>query len=648
MSSPFKFLDAYTREDKDLFFGREEEVDSLLEMVKKNRLVLIYGPSGAGKTSLVQCGLGNRFHPTDWYPILIRRNEDINRSLGEAVTQGLEGREFGHITEAIQELYVEYLRPVYLIFDQLEELLILGSQEEQKQFVEAIARIQEAQMPCRILFILREEYLAHLYHFEKAIPRLFTRRLRVEPMSRASLREVVTRSCTAFHITFEDNDQNPEQIIDNVSRGKAGVSLPYLQVYLDRLYQADFQRTYERERQGEELPELTFTTREIEAFGAIENVLDKFLTEQRQQIQAALKQQYPSIDDGLVQQVLDAFVSERGTKRPISFHMEEQLIQVDSEAYPFLASLPDKVRTDCLQALQRSRILNDEGNVYELAHDSLAALIDEARTDEQRQRNEAKKRISNAYAEYQASGLFLNRKQLISIEDFLDELKPSLRPETIAFVQQSYEHAEQAEQAALEEERRKRRQAWRVAGGMGLLALLTLIAAVIAFNYYNKAQKATEQALNRAFDASYMNALLFKKEGQYPEALERINAIGLPGLRPSARDSLAQARQTIRQLQMAIEKGDSLARAGKLREALLEFNNAYSISPDSVILRSIRQKETELETEFNILIKRGDAMVVANNYKRAVQAFSTALELKPEDDTTRLKLNKYLKLVKPN
>ena len=90
MRSPFKFLDAYTREDKGIFFGRTEEVDALQEMVAKNRLALIYGPSGAGKTSLVQCGLANRYHPTDWYPLFIRRNEDINRSLEEALANGLE------------------------------------------------------------------------------------------------------------------------------------------------------------------------------------------------------------------------------------------------------------------------------------------------------------------------------------------------------------------------------------------------------------------------------------------------------------------------------------------------------------------------------------------------------------------------------
>ena len=61
MKSPFKFLDAYTLKDKEVFFGREEEVANLYQMVNKNRLILVYGQSGTGKTSLVQCGLAGEF-----------------------------------------------------------------------------------------------------------------------------------------------------------------------------------------------------------------------------------------------------------------------------------------------------------------------------------------------------------------------------------------------------------------------------------------------------------------------------------------------------------------------------------------------------------------------------------------------------------
>ncbi len=68
LHSPFKFLDPYGRDDISIFFGRDEEVETLYQHIQKNRLVLVYGTSGTGKTSIVQCGLMNRMYDTDWYP----------------------------------------------------------------------------------------------------------------------------------------------------------------------------------------------------------------------------------------------------------------------------------------------------------------------------------------------------------------------------------------------------------------------------------------------------------------------------------------------------------------------------------------------------------------------------------------------------
>ncbi|MFZ4428613.1 MAG: ATP-binding protein, partial [Saprospiraceae bacterium] len=73
----FKFLDAYTKEDKDRFFGREEDEAQLYEMSFNTRLMLIYGASGTGKTSLVQCGLSRRFGNTRWKEVYVRRGGDI-------------------------------------------------------------------------------------------------------------------------------------------------------------------------------------------------------------------------------------------------------------------------------------------------------------------------------------------------------------------------------------------------------------------------------------------------------------------------------------------------------------------------------------------------------------------------------------------
>ena len=54
---PFKFLDPYGPEDRAIFFGRESETAILYAQFYKSRLTLVYGESGTGKTSLIDCGV---------------------------------------------------------------------------------------------------------------------------------------------------------------------------------------------------------------------------------------------------------------------------------------------------------------------------------------------------------------------------------------------------------------------------------------------------------------------------------------------------------------------------------------------------------------------------------------------------------------
>lgn len=87
--SPFKFLSAYQKEDKNIFFGRQKESAQLYNAVFASKLTLLYGASGTGKTSLVQCGLGNLFFDTDWLPLFIRRGTDINQSVYKKLQESI-------------------------------------------------------------------------------------------------------------------------------------------------------------------------------------------------------------------------------------------------------------------------------------------------------------------------------------------------------------------------------------------------------------------------------------------------------------------------------------------------------------------------------------------------------------------------------
>ncbi|UCG93593.1 MAG: ATP-binding protein, partial [Candidatus Aerophobus sp.] len=117
--SPFKFLDAYTKEDRDIFFGRDNEIEELYQRVFESKTLLICGVSGTGKSSLIQCGLANKFEESDWLPVNIRRGTNIVESLVSSLSKvSLTSLSISSIddktikpeaiVEAIQSLYLDH------------------------------------------------------------------------------------------------------------------------------------------------------------------------------------------------------------------------------------------------------------------------------------------------------------------------------------------------------------------------------------------------------------------------------------------------------------------------------------------------------------------------------------------------------------
>ena len=55
--NPFPGLRPFTFEESHLFFGREGQVDEILDKLAKNKSVAVLGSSGSGKSSLIYCGV---------------------------------------------------------------------------------------------------------------------------------------------------------------------------------------------------------------------------------------------------------------------------------------------------------------------------------------------------------------------------------------------------------------------------------------------------------------------------------------------------------------------------------------------------------------------------------------------------------------
>ena len=490
IKSPFKFLDYYDRNDADIFFGREDEEKIMYQLVRKNRFVLVYGPSGSGKTSLVQCGLARQFEPSEWIPIYIRRGNNINISLLTELKArykldinpyDLQNSAL-QLKRMIEVIRKQDLRPIYLIFDQFEELLILGNEREKATFKELLREIVEqySTLSCNVVLLLREEYFAWLDPFEKDLQGISENRLRVEPMRAEEVKKVIQKSCAAFNITLENPERNTEQIISVLS-GKNAISLPYLQVYLDQLW-----KTAEKKQPNapikENLPELKFTTDDIRAFGNFKDVLFRFLKQQAEGIQKELIKEFPGEEEDCIANILDCFVTLEGTKLPVPYALIRNTYKLDNKAPNYLQTLRPRVLKFALDKLEENRILRNDGSTFELAHDALSKLIDNQRDSKRRRENEIRMEVLKGFETWTKDPKeFLSYKKVKQYESLIHGL--NLEKQQLEFFNRSKEFREDEELEKMKSVRKFNRMKFVVS----FLIILLLLGFFIWNQLLNKA-----------------------------------------------------------------------------------------------------------------------------------------------------------------
>jgi tetratricopeptide (TPR) repeat protein len=252
-SSPFRGLFPFGESDASHFFGREEAIQSLLEMVKQKRLIVIVGPSGSGKSSLIFAGLlprlragaltGSeawRYLPTivpgsDPESSLLKATCPSATDVGEWIAKHrtkLKGspeyfRELIHTT-----LFSRDDRPALVVIDQFEELFTLTSDHDTRtQFVSSLlSLIETASSEDRIILIIREDFLERAKQFPTFITPLAL--FRPPVLTAPELRRVIEEPAKNIGLKFQ------EGIVDDLIKEVIGdpSALPLLQFALQQLW----------------------------------------------------------------------------------------------------------------------------------------------------------------------------------------------------------------------------------------------------------------------------------------------------------------------------------------------------------------------------------------------------------------------------
>jgi WD40 repeat protein/energy-coupling factor transporter ATP-binding protein EcfA2 len=425
MKSPFKFLDSYSLADREIFFGCDQEITDLYRKVFESKILLVYGVSGTGKSSLINCGLASRFDESDWLPVNVRRGSNIVESLDDAINKQAISplKKNLTISEKIQSLYLDHFKPVFLVFDQFEELFIFGSQEERTDFIRLIKEVVRSKTQCRIILVIREEFLAGITEFEEMLPEIFANRFRVEKMKRVNAILTVKGPCNVHKIKTEDGFA--DELVDKLIPTGQEIELTFLQIYLDRIFRIAAAEKKENEP-------IKFSKELLTRAGSVSDLLGQFLEEQIREME----------DPETGMTILKSFVSIQGTKRQMA---EKEIL--DSIG-AFGTEITEQNLLRYLTKFVDLRILRerDEAGRFELRHDALAAKIYEKFTLQDREVVEVKQFVENAYQ------TFNTRKTYLSADD-LEYLAPYgkrlfLPPALDQFVKQSRDKL-QSQQRAL-------------------------------------------------------------------------------------------------------------------------------------------------------------------------------------------------------
>jgi len=232
--SPYRGLAAFGTDDAPFYFGRDELAESLAERVADGPGPLVVtGPSGSGKSSLLRAGLIPRLRSTD--PLLacliFTPGADPLNALDRRVAAltGTPARELAKPDQLVAALRA--IRPV-IVVDQFEELFTACRDESlRRRFVAALCAISR-QDAARVVLGVRADFYGHCAIFPELVAAL-ERPVIVGPMGTAQLRDAIEKPAAQAGLALQDG--LAELLIQELgatggtaSDGRGGGTLPLL------------------------------------------------------------------------------------------------------------------------------------------------------------------------------------------------------------------------------------------------------------------------------------------------------------------------------------------------------------------------------------------------------------------------------------
>ena len=246
--NPYRGLQAFQGEHRLLFFGRDAEVQGVLELLRTRGLVVVAGDSGVGKSSLCRAGVlpdvlaGALEGGRRWACVTVVPGARPAEALADAIATQL-GLEPVALLEQILAEPAQACRVVQravppdaglLVFvDQLEELVSVAEPGQAMQVARFLTELGGVARAFRVLATVRGDFLTRLAALPGLGPALPPSLHLLAPLSAEGIREAIVGPAAARGVHFE-TDAMVDRLVEATQRAQG--ALPLLQFALAQLW----------------------------------------------------------------------------------------------------------------------------------------------------------------------------------------------------------------------------------------------------------------------------------------------------------------------------------------------------------------------------------------------------------------------------
>jgi energy-coupling factor transporter ATP-binding protein EcfA2 len=201
---PYPGMVPFKQDESQHFYGRDDEIGKMIELLQQHRLLFVIGPSGSGKSSLVFAGLlphlstAEDFPPTFWRVHSMRPGAQPTKTLVD-----LLAGDFSQQPDLITTILTTPppAERLLLVIDQFEELFTQAERGEQMRFIAALLSLRGFEN-CVLLITMRADFYPELMS-STLWPILPSQRLEIAPLRGAALHEAIERPAADVGVYLE-------------------------------------------------------------------------------------------------------------------------------------------------------------------------------------------------------------------------------------------------------------------------------------------------------------------------------------------------------------------------------------------------------------------------------------------------------------